>query len=153
MSRFRSILAICLAAITTLLVSCSNPSVTVKEPGYTVAQLEQIQQYTTDVEALRDRLQDIPSLVRTQKWNDVSSLIHGPLGELRTKMTRLARTLKPDAQKQALTVAQDIFDHLIAIDEASRDEDSRRILRNYNEAIADFDAFFLLAPQPSAPTA
>lgn len=146
MLRYRSILTLILVAITTLLISCSNPTPTVKGPLYTSAQLEQIQKYTENLQDFRDRLLELPPLVQREKWADVASLIHGPLGELRATMSRLARTLEPKAQKPALNASKEVFEHLILIDEASQTRDRIKALRNYNEALKDFDAFLEFIP-------
>lgn len=146
MARFRSILAFFLVVITTLLVSCGSGAPTAKGPLYTDAQLEQIQRYTEDVQTLRDRMLEIPPLVQQQQWNDVESFIHGPLGELRVRMSRLARSLTPKAQKQAVAAAKEVFEHLNAIDEAAQERDTVKALRNYNQALQDFETFFQLIP-------
>jgi photosystem II protein PsbQ len=146
MRRFRSILALCLVLITTLLVSCGSPTPVAKGPLYTDVQLEQIQKSTADIQELRDRLVELPPLIQAQEWVDVGSLIHGPLGELRAKMARLARTLVPDAQSSALKSAKDVFGHLNAIDEAAQSQDVQKALKNYNGALKDFETFFTLIP-------
>lgn len=146
MIRYRSILALILAAVTTLLVSCGSPSVAVK-PTYTASQLEQIQTSADTILALRDRLQELPPLIQQKDWNNVESFIHGPLGELRSKMSRLSRSLlTPDLQKGASAAAKDVFTHLNLIDEAAQAGDVTKALRNYNEALKDFDAFFKYLP-------
>ena len=146
MLRYRSILTLILVAITTLLISCSNPTPTVKGPLYSSAQLEQIQKYTGNLQEFRGRMLELPPLVQREKWSDVASFIHGPLGELRPTMSRLARTLEPKSQKQALDASKEVFEHLILIDEASQTRDRTKALRNYNEALKDFDAFLELVP-------
>jgi photosystem II protein PsbQ len=93
MFRFRSILALALAAITVFLVSCSGAPVA-KGPLYSDAQLEQIRVYTAGVDELRDRLLELPAKVQAEDWTEVSSFIHGDLGELRTRMSGLARNQK-----------------------------------------------------------
>ncbi|NJO80385.1 MAG: photosystem II protein PsbQ [Cyanobacteria bacterium RM1_2_2] len=146
MARYRSILAFFLVIITTFLVSCGNPTPTAKGPLYTTAQLEQIQQSAEDIQRLRDRMLEIPPLVQEENWVDVISFIHGPLGELRAKMSRLARSLTPKAQKTALDAARDVFEHLNAIDSAAQARDTAKALSNYNEALKDFQTFFDLLP-------
>jgi photosystem II protein PsbQ len=146
MRRYRSVLTLILAAITVLLVSCGSPSEKVKGPLYTTAQLEQIQRSVEDVQQLRDRMLELPPLIQQQQWTEVESFIHGPLGELRAKMSRLARTLAPDAQTTALTSAKEVFGHLILIDEAAQARNTNKALLNYNEALKDFDAFFQSVP-------
>lgn len=146
MTRFRSTLALILTLITAFLVSCSNPSVTPKAVSYTPAQVAQIQTYKSDISALRDRLPELATLIQNREWSDVRSFIHGPLGELRRKTSNLARTLAPSVQKPALEAAQNIFGHLEEIDEAAENSDYRQAIRNYAEAIKDFDAFFQFVP-------
>lgn len=146
MLRFRSVLALILAAVTTLLVSCSSPTPVAKGPIYSADQLAQIQHYSEEVASLRDRLIELPPLVQKQQWTDVESFIHGPLGELRARMSRLARSLEPKAQAPALDSAKEVFKHLNLIDEAAQSRDTIKALRNYNETLRDFEAFFKLIP-------
>ncbi|MGG6295464.1 photosystem II protein PsbQ [Leptolyngbya sp. AN02str] len=146
MIRVRSILALIIAAIAIFTVSCSSPKVA-KGPLYTTEQLAQIQKLATDVEDIRERMLGIPPLVQKGDWNDVSSYIHGPLGEMRFKMSTLARSLKPkDTQAQAQELAKNVFGHLNVIDEGVQTLDSRKALLNYNEALRDFDEFLKLIP-------
>ncbi|MBD3880297.1 photosystem II protein PsbQ [Phormidium tenue FACHB-886] len=147
MKRLRSVLVLCLVLMTTLLVSCGSP--TAVKPTYTATQLEQIQKNAEGVQELRDRLLELPPLIQKQEWIDVANFIHGPLGELRVRMSRLSRSLLPDAQQPALKSAKAVFGHIDAIDEAAQARDTNKALRNYNEALKDFDAFFSLLPQGS----
>jgi photosystem II protein PsbQ len=141
MFRYRSLIAIILVAITSLLVSCGNPTPTAKAPTYTTDQIAQIQQYATRLQSFRDRMLELPPLVQQKRWSDVESLIHGPLGEIRATMLRLSRNLLPSEQKQAEAAAKETFEHLILIDEAAQAQDGIKALRNYNELLKDFDAF------------
>ncbi|MBF2000809.1 MAG: photosystem II protein PsbQ [Synechococcales cyanobacterium M58_A2018_015] len=143
----RSVLALLLAVITVFLVSCGSSTPTAQGPTYTTAQLEQIQRAADDVQALRDRLLELSPLIQQRDWNNVESFIHGPLGELRAKMSRLARSLSPDTQKAALAAAKDVFEHLNLIDEAAQAQDPTKAFNNYNEALKDFDVFFQYIPQ------
>jgi len=146
MKRYRSVLSLVLAAIAVFLVSCGGAPVA-KGPLYSPTQLAQIQKYSVDVENLRARMLDIPPLVQQGEWTDVQSYIHGPLGELRTKMSNLARMLEPKkARPAALATARAVFGHLNQIDEATITNDSRKAFLNYNEALKDFDAFLNLIP-------
>jgi photosystem II protein PsbQ len=146
MARYRSILTYILVVLTTVLVSCGGPPVA-KGPVYSTAQLEQIQRYSTDIQALRDRMSELSPLIEAEQWNDVESFIHGPLGELRVRMARLARSLEPKAQKGAQDSAKEVFEHLIAIDEAAQTRDFAKATSNYREALRDFEAFFQLIPE------
>jgi photosystem II protein PsbQ len=150
MVNYRSVLSVMLAAIAFFLISCSSPTAVAPGPTYSAAQLEQIQTYTAEVKELRERLLTIPPLVQQKRWTDVQSFIHGPLGELRFKMSKLARTLEPKVQATALESAKDVFGHLILIDEATLTQDSRKALLNYNRALEDFDTFLKYIPQDAA---
>lgn len=145
MRRFRSILSLFVAAIAIFLVSCSSAPVA-RGPVYTTAQLAQIEQYTTGVTELRDRLLEIPPLVQKQNWVDVQSFIHGPLGELRVRMSRLARSLEPKVQSKALQAAKEVYEDLNLIDEATLTRDSKKALLSYNRTIKDFEAFLKYVP-------
>jgi photosystem II protein PsbQ len=145
MKLYRSILSLFLAAIAVFLVSCGGPQVA-KGPVYTPEQLVQIEKYVADVEAMRDSLLAIPPLVQQQKWVDVQSYIHGPLGEMRERMFRLARSLEPKVRKEAVQASREVFEHLIAIDEATETRDVPKALKNYNETLKDFEAFLKFVP-------
>lgn len=149
MRRYQSFLALVLAAIATFLVSCSSSPDIAKGPTYTQAQLEELQGYADDISEFRDRMPEIAKFVQLRKWGDVASFIHGPLGELRPKMSQVARRLEPNAQKQANNLSQEVFEHLILIDEAANASDSTKALSNYRGAIEDLNSFLNLIPRPS----
>jgi photosystem II protein PsbQ len=148
MRRFQAVLAVVLALVSTFLVSCSSGPV-IKGPLYSDAQLQQIQSYVADVQTVRDRLTtELPPLIEQGEWNEVESFIHGPLGELRVKMARLARSLAPEkTQKAALEAAKDVFGHLNQLDEAAQNRDAVKAVRNYEAALQDFDALLQYVPQ------
>lgn len=149
MTRFRSVLTVILTVTIAFFCISSSPAaaaITPNPPAYTAAQLEQIQRYATDVEVLRDRLLDLPTLIQQEKWVDVKSLIHGPLGEFRARMARLARSLDPKAQKTAKKAANEVFEHLVSIDEAATVRSTTKAFRDYNEVLKDLDTFFGLLP-------
>ena len=145
MRHYRSILALALAFVTAFLVSCSSPNST-KTQTYSSTQIEQIQTYASGITKIRSRMPELATLIENREWINVRNFIHGPLGELRVRMGNLARNLLPNAQAQARQSAQDIFTHLEEIDEAAQNNDYRQAIRNYAEAIKDFDAFFQLVP-------
>lgn len=145
MVRRQSILSLLLAFVAVWIVGCGSPA-EFKPPTYTTTQLEQIQQYQSDIQTLRDRLPELATLITKRNWIDARNFIHGPLGELRFKMTTLSRGLLPGEQKQALKTAKDVFDHLVLIDEAAASENYNVAIRNYAEALKDLDAFFQLIP-------
>lgn len=150
MSKFRSLLSLLLVAIAVLLLN-SGDAIAAKKvaqpPSYTPEQLEQIEKYAGDIEELRQRMLDIPQYVRQKRWRDIETLVHGPLGELRAKMGNLTRNLTPDLQASAREASKDVFGHLVKIDEAARENDSRKLLTNYNGALEDFETFLGYIPQ------
>ena len=149
MARYRSILSLILAIVATFLVSCGSPTVAKVPPTYTAAQVEQIQQYVPDIVALRDRMSEIPTFIKRSDWIDVSNFIHGPLGELRLKMTYVTRNLLPKDQQTAREATRDLFDHLVKIEQAAQEGNSQRAVLNYREAVADIDTFLQVVPQPT----
>jgi photosystem II protein PsbQ len=149
MARFRSILTVVFTVALAFLLISSHPAAAARSSSpspYTAAQLEQIQRYAADVDELRDRILELPTLIQQQKWVDVKSLIHGPLGELRARMSRLSRSLDPKAQKTAQKAAKEVFEHLEAIDEAATSRNPTKAFRDYNEVLKELDTFFSLLP-------
>jgi photosystem II protein PsbQ len=145
MIRHRSILALILAFVAVVLVSCGSPTA-MKPPTYTPTQIEQLQSYKADLQVMRDRFPELATLLTRREWTSAKNFIHGPLGELRRKMSLVSRNLLPTDQKQAQKISQDIFDHLVKIDQAADNTDFTLAIRNYNEVIGDLDAFFQLIP-------
>ncbi|GAB4226801.1 MAG: hypothetical protein Kow00121_55200 [Elainellaceae cyanobacterium] len=149
MVRFRSILAVFLAAITAFLLVSVNPAEAAKitkPPVYTPAQAELIQSYTAELDEMQSRMLELPTLIQQGDWTNVKNLIHGPLGDLRITMFRLARTLDAKSQKAAIQASREVFKHIVAIDEAADSQDTAKAFRNYNEALNDLNAFFNLVP-------
>lgn len=146
MTRFRSIVAFMLMLLTVFVVNCSSVAAATISKTYTAEQIEQIQHTVSEVQALRDRMQELATLIQNRKWNDVKSFIHGPYGELRALMLRAGRELLPDADKQAKEAAKAVFGHLVRIDQAADEGNYQLAIRNYSEALKDFDAFFQLIP-------
>ena len=147
MARYRSILSLIIVIVATFLVSCGSPTVAKAPPTYTAAQIEQIQQYVPDMVALRDRMSELQMLIKRRDWIDVSNFIHGPLGELRLKMTYVTRNLLPKDQAQASEATRDLFDHLVKIEQAAASGDAPRATLNYREALGDIDTFLQVVPQ------
>lgn len=144
--RYQSILAVILAMVTTFLVSCSSPTAT-KPPTYTPETIAQIQNYATTVAELRDRMLSLGNDIQKRDWTEVGSFIHGPLGELRQKMSYITRELLPKEQPAAKEVAQDLFTRLENLDAASSDGNYQKAIDNYRAALQDFDAFLQLIPE------
>lgn len=137
-------------AIAVFTAGCSGAP-KVQGPLYSTEELAQIATAINAVEEMKERMLGIPPLVQQNDWDNVSTYIHGPLGEMRQRMSRLARQLKPDSlQREALQVARDVFGHLEEIDLATKEQDRNRALKNYNEAQRDFNAFLELIPDEAS---
>jgi photosystem II protein PsbQ len=146
MERFRSILAVLLAFVCAFLVSCSSPT-EVKPPTYTEAQIQQIQGYVSGLGKMRDRFPELAKLVQDENWTFVKNFIHGPLGELRAKMSLVERNLLPAEQPAAKAKSKDVFDDLNAIDSAASEQDYKAAIAAYAALQKDIQAFLELAPQ------
>jgi photosystem II protein PsbQ len=117
-------------------------------------QLAKIQLASKGVATLEGRLSELSALIDQKDWNNVRSFIHGPLGELRTRMVGVARELLPAQRQQALEIGKEIFVHLNKIDAAAADNNQVLAASNYSEALKDFAAFDALLPElPKAETA
>ena len=147
MVRYRSILSLILALVATFLVSCGSPTQAKVPQTYTPSQIEQIQEYVPGILALRDRMKEIPSMIQRQDWIDVSDFIHGPLGELRLKMTYVTRNLLPKDQQGAREATRNLFDDLVKIYQAAEQADAKKAIANYRDALTDLDAFLKYVPQ------
>lgn len=142
---YRSILAGILALFTVVLVSCGSPQAKAP-PTYSAEQIAQIQTSASRLEGMRDRMSELEELIESKNWPYVDMFIHGPLGTLREQTSRIGRNLLPNDRKAAADTAKDLFGHLEAIDAAANDDDYYQAVRNYNESLADFDAFLDLIP-------
>jgi len=145
---YRSLLAVMLTLVMTLLASCSSPTVT-KPPTYTPDKIAQIQKYASTVTALRETMPNLATSIQNRDWTEVGSFIHGPFGELRQKMSYITRELLPQEQKAAKEAAQDLFTRLENIDLATEKGNYQKAVDNYRLAIKDFDAFLELIPELS----
>jgi photosystem II protein PsbQ len=146
MSFFRPLLSLFLAFIAVFVVSCSDGS-QAKAPTYSPAQLAQIATVSANVQTIRDRLPELATMIQQRDWNEVKSFIHGPLGEIRSRMSGLSRSLLPGAKEKALAASKEMFLHLNKIDEAADLNDYQLAIRNYAEAVKDYDTFTSFLPQ------
>ncbi|WP_236612414.1 photosystem II protein PsbQ [Picosynechococcus sp. NKBG15041c] len=145
MLRLRSVLSLLLVVITTFLVSCSGPSVKVPDT-YTPDRIAQIQIYLTPVSEARQGMETLGEFVQANNWTNARTYIHGPFGFLRRDLTYLANTLLPNDQKAAKDLIDEIFAHLERLDAAAQDRNGTATTTEYNNALADFDAFLRLIP-------
>lgn len=146
MVTYRSAIAFVLMLLTVTLVSCSSV-VEAKPLSYTSAQVEEIQPYAADLLALHDRLPELATLVQEENWTFVRNFIHGPLGELRTKMAYISRDLLPADQIKARELTKETFKNLVAIDAAAGKEDYKLAVRSLGKTVSSLDSFLALIPK------
>ncbi len=146
MVKYRSAIAFLLMLVAVTLVSCSSVE-QAKPLSYTSVQIEEIQTYAAEVSALRDRLPELATLIQQEDWTFVRNFIHGPFGELRTKLAYISRSLLPDDQTKAREQANETFRSLVAIDAAAEKEDYKLAVRSLDKTIKGLDSFLELVPQ------
>jgi photosystem II protein PsbQ len=145
MGRFRPLLGILLAIVATCLVACGGPAS--KQPTtYTPEIMQQVELYSPGVAELRTRFPELEQYIQAKDWVDVKSFIHGPMGELRTRVNRLAATLLPKDQPKAKELAQELYVHLERLDEAATEGQQVIAGQEYRNALDDFDSFLSLVP-------
>jgi photosystem II protein PsbQ len=145
MGRFRPLLGILLAIAATCLVACGGPAAKIPTT-YTPAILQQVELYTPAVAALRDRFPELEGYIQTKDWGNVQSFIHGPMGEMRTRVNRLANSLLTKDKPQAQAIAQELYTHLERLDEAAATNQQVIAGQEYRNALDDFDSFLSLVP-------
>ncbi|BAY35086.1 hypothetical protein NIES37_63670 [Tolypothrix tenuis PCC 7101] len=150
MSRQRSLLSLVFVLLATLLISCGSPTVAKAPPTYTTAQLTKIQTYVPEIQAVRDRLDELKDLIQRKDWIFVGNFIHGPLAEARLDMTYVIPNLLPQDEAVARQTARDLFNHLVKIDQAATSGNSILALNNTQAVVADLDKFLNLLPKTSA---
>lgn len=145
MGRFRPLLGIMLAALATFIVACGGPAA--KAPTtYTPDIMQRVELYTPGVAELRDRFPELEEYIQAKDWVDVQSFIHGPMGELRARVNRLAASLLQKDQPQAKALAQELYVHLERLDEAAQEGQQVIAGQEYRNALDDFDSFLNLVP-------
>ncbi|MEA5620113.1 photosystem II protein PsbQ [Cronbergia sp. UHCC 0137] len=150
MARQRSIFSLILVLLATFLFSCGSPSVATAPPSYTPAQLAKIEGYVPDVQVVRDRADELNSLIQNGEWIKVGNFIHGPMTEARLNMTYIIPNLDPQDQPKARQITKDLFNHLVKIDQAATVGNTDRALSNYKDVIVDIDKFLQLLPKTSS---
>ena len=150
MERFRSlarsIMGVFLVAIATLLVSCSSGGQAAAPPTYSTEQIAQIAVYAGRIQTSKDRLPELASYIREENWANIDNFIHGPLGELRERMNRLAFQLLPDDKVEALALSDKISADLEAMSAAVGAFDSNRTNAAYIKFAKDLSTLLDLIP-------
>lgn len=147
--RFRSVIGLLLAVIATGLVGCGGSNVS-QPTTYSGEQIAQIEIYAPRVTELRDRFPELENYIQYKDWVNISSFIHGPMGELRARLGRVAARLLPQDAEQARYYAEEIAKHLEKLDAAAEDYNQIEAGKQYREALDDFDAFISLIPSQMA---
>ncbi|PSN18168.1 photosystem II protein PsbQ, partial [filamentous cyanobacterium CCP5] len=134
-----------LAAIAALMVGCGGGP-TPSPPTYTPDILEQVQIYAPRVIDLRQRFPELEDYIQQKDWVNIQSFIHGPMGDLRSRVKRLSATLLPRDEEKAEAIASDLFSHLERLDNAAKENNQVVAGQEYRGALDDFDAFLNLVP-------
>jgi photosystem II protein PsbQ len=113
---------------------------------YTSAQKAQIEIFVPGVQTLRDRLPEVESFIEGKRWREIQTFVHGPLGELRERLSRVSRRLKGSDRATAEAAAKDLFKHLIAMDEFAGEFNYKRAGNEYLAAVEAFDRFLSVVP-------
>jgi len=143
--RFRSVMGLLLAVMATCLVGCGGANVS-QPTTYSGEQIAQIEIFSPRVTELRDRFPELEDYIQNKDWVNISSFIHGPMGELRARLDRVAVRLLPRDAEQAKYYAEEIGKHLEKLDGAAKDYNQIEAGKQYREALDDFDAFVSLIP-------
>ena len=146
MKRYRAVVGVLLAAIATFLVSCGSGP-TAEAPTYTPEKIAQLQTYVGRIEANRIRLPELESYIEKDNWVNVDNFTHGPLGQLRSELSRLSSQLLPADQSKARVLSEDILGHLQKLDEASTKRDYSGAIAQYREFVGDYDALLSVVPE------
>ncbi|MEA5447949.1 photosystem II protein PsbQ [Leptolyngbya sp. CCNP1308] len=145
MGRFRPLLGILLAVVATCLVACGGPAAKIPTT-YTPEILQQVELYSPGVAELRDRFPELQGYIQQKDWVNVQSFIHGPMGEMRARVNRLANTLLTKDKPQAQSLAKELYVHLERLDEAAANNQQVIAGQEYRNALDDFDSFLSLVP-------
>ncbi|MEH2358835.1 photosystem II protein PsbQ [Nostoc sp.] len=147
MVRQHSIFSFVLVLLATFLLSCGSPGVAVAPPTYTATQLERIQGYVPEIQAVRDRSQELKALIQKGDWINVRNFIHGPITEARLNLTYVTPNLLPKDQPTARQITRDLFNDLVKLDKATSAGNPLIALSNSQAAFADIDKFLQLLPK------
>ncbi|MHC5934294.1 photosystem II protein PsbQ [Nostoc sp.] len=147
MVRQPSIFSFVLVLLATFLLSCGSPGVAVAPPTYTATQLERIQGYVPEIQAVRDRSQELKTLIQKGDWINVRNFIHGPITEARLNLTYVTPNLLPKDQPTARQITRDLFNDLVKLDKATSAGNPLIALSKSQAAFADIDKFLQLLPK------
>ncbi len=147
MASQRSVFSFVLVLLATFLMSCGGPGVAVAPPTYTATQLERIQAYVPEIQAVRDRSQELKTLIQQGDWINVRNFIHGPITEARLNLTYVTPNLLPKDQPKARQITRDLFNDLVKLDKATSASNPQVALSKSQAAFVDLDKFLDLLPK------
>ncbi|MEB3295548.1 MAG: photosystem II protein PsbQ [Synechococcales bacterium] len=149
MSKIRSILALALAFVMAMFITVSSPAMAkakAKPRTYSAEQIATIQEFSGEVNAMRDRLTELEGLIEKEDWIFMRNFVHGPFGELRSKLLFISQQLFPETRQEAQAAIKDVAAALVTIDKAGIDKDYRLAARGYSSLVKSLDSFFSLLP-------
>ncbi len=146
MRRYKAVVGVLLAAIATFLVSCGGGPEAVA-PTYTPEKIATLTSYVSRLEASRNRFPELLSYIEKDNWLSVNNFTHGPLGQMRSELSRLSNQLLPDDQPKAKMLSEEILGHLQNLDDASKDRNYGVALTQYREFVGDFEALLSIVPE------
>ncbi|RCJ23998.1 photosystem II protein PsbQ [Nostoc sp. ATCC 43529] len=149
MKRQSSIFSLILVLLATFLISCGGPGAAVAPPTYTATQIAEIKEYVPKIQTVRDRSQELKTLIQKQDWINVSNFIHGPITEARLNLTYVTPHLLPKDQTTARQITRDLFNHLVKVNQGASSGNAQLALSNSEAAFADIDKFLQLLPEES----
>lgn len=149
MKRFHSFIVILLALVITVVIGLGTPAHAARQSPavYTSDQLDTLQKYAANVQALGDRLPELGALVEAEDWIHVSNFIRGPFGELRARLSRVTRNLLVKDQEQARQIAKKAAEALESLDRAAQDNNVQAADANYAAFLTLYNNFFSLLPK------
>ncbi|MCW5315083.1 photosystem II protein PsbQ [Nostoc sp. KVJ3] len=150
MARQRSIFSFVLVLLATFLLSCGSPGVAVAPPSYTATQLERIQEYVPEIQVVRDRSEELKTLIQKGDWINVRNFIHGPITEARLNLTYVTPNLLTKDQPKARQITRDLFNNLVKLDKATSASNPQIALSTSQAAFKDIDKFLDLLPKTSS---
>ncbi|WP_138501018.1 photosystem II protein PsbQ [Nostoc sp. PA-18-2419] len=147
MVRQRSIFSFVLVLLATFLISCGRPGVAVAPPTYTETQIAKIQEYVPEIQAVRERSQELQTFIQRKDWINVSNFIHGPITEARLNLTYVTPHLLPKDQTAARQITRDLFNHLVKVNQGASSGNGELASSNSQAAFKDIDKFLELLPE------
>jgi photosystem II protein PsbQ len=154
MFRFRALLSLLLAFVSTVLISCGGPGTVSAPPVYTETQIQQIQQYLPEIQSAYQRLPALNKAIQARNWQEIRSTIRGPFGSMIQDLKYVTGHLLPEDQKVARDVSRNIFQDFIDIDQAAVDNNVESALSSFDSAVRDIEKFIDRLPErPDSTTA